>query len=148
MALRSVWKSSYCECPAGHKTAGLWKGNRESQRGGGRGREESFCKDRGRKKEEGGGEKTWGFYVKEGICVKCILCNETPQFCSLKQRYLELGNKNLSPCPSPVEPAVPGLQWAYPPFHKNTPALYCVRFSHWAGRRLGGVVGVSFQSSC
>jgi len=30
MALRLVWKSACCECPAGHKTAGLW--NRERQR--------------------------------------------------------------------------------------------------------------------
>lgn len=95
----------------------------------GREREENFWKDRGRKKEEEG-QKTWGFYVKEGICVKCILCNETPQFCSFKQRYLELENKNLFSCPSPVETAVLGLQRAYPPFHKNTPILYFVRFRH------------------
>lgn len=86
MALRLVWKSSRCECPAAQKTAGRWKGNRER----GRGIFERTEQKRGERK------KTWGFYVKEGSCVKCILCNEPPQFCYLKQCYLELENKNLS----------------------------------------------------
>lgn len=76
--------------------------------------------------------------------MKCILCNETPQFCSLKPRYLELENKNLSFCLSPIEPAVFGLHWAYPPFHKSTPALYFLRFSRQDGRQRR----VSFLSSC
>lgn len=89
MALRLVWKPPRCECPAAHKTAGRWKGNRERER------EKENISERTEEKR-GERKKTWGFYVKEGIFVKCILCNEPPQFCYLKQCYLELENKNLS----------------------------------------------------
>lgn len=64
-------------------------------------------------------------YVKKGICVKCILCNETPQFCSLKKCYLELANKNVSFSPSLVELAVLSLHRGLSSIsQKNTPALY------------------------
>lgn len=41
-----------------------------------------FLKGWSKKKSER--EATGGFYLNAGICVRCILCNEMPQFCSLK----------------------------------------------------------------
>lgn len=38
----------------------------------------------GTRKRVGERGEAGGFYVKEGICVRCIFCNEMPQFCSLK----------------------------------------------------------------
>lgn len=72
-----MWKLSRCECPAGHKTAELWKWNRDREGGG----NIFFWKDGAKKR---GREGRGGFCVKEGICGRCILCNEMPQFCSLK----------------------------------------------------------------
>lgn len=62
MALRSVWKSPCCECPAGHRTAGLWRPNRESKRGAAlEGLEEE--------------NQTWGFNAKQGFVwnVFCVM---------------------------------------------------------------------------
>lgn len=48
-----------------------------------------------------------GFYVKEGICGRCILCNEMPQFCSLKSPGAANGKSLLWSVPGGSGPGSP-----------------------------------------
>lgn len=82
-----MWKSSCCKCPAGHKTAGLWKCNRERE-----GEMEIFLKGQRKRRER---ERK-----KNRICVKCIFCIHPN---SLKSCYSTWSWKikvSLFACPS------------------------------------------------